>query len=245
MQELASQGAALLAGSAGVLATAGAVITYGIVGKSSRLFGPSVYRGDPHQRCIALTFDDGPSPASPKLLEYLQRESIRATFFQCGLNVERHPGIARSIAAAGHAIGNHTYSHPKLLFKSSAFMTREFGQTQTIIEAETGTVPRYVRAPYGYRWFGIGAAQGKFNLMGVMWTVIGQDWRLPAPEIARYVLARVAPGGIICLHDGRGVRPNPNIAAMLEAIRKIVPALKDRGYRFLTVPELVGTSGQK
>lgn len=238
MQELGSRGAALLIGGAGALAVASAVTTYGIIGKSSRLFGPSIYRGDPDQRLISLTFDDGPSPASLVLLDYLDRERIPATFFQCGLNVDRHPEIARAVAAAGHEIGNHTYSHPKLLFKSISFMANEFERAQAAIERATGIVPRYFRAPYGYRWFGIGSAQRKFNLMGVMWTVIGQDWRLPAREVARYVLERVSPGGVICLHDGRGVRPNPDVTPMLEAVREIIPAMKDQGYRFSTVTGL-------
>ncbi len=239
MVVLAPMEASLWAAGLGAIAGAGAAVTYGIAGKSSRLFGPSVYRGNPGQRRIALTFDDGPSPSSLALLAYLQSESIQATFFQCGMNVERHPEIARAIAAAGHQIGNHTYSHPKFLFKSISFMAWEFERTQAAIEAATGIVPRYFRAPYGYRWFGIGAAQRKFNLMGVMWTVIGQDWRLPAQEIAQYVLDRASPGGIICLHDGRGVRPDPEIAPMLEALREIVPALKKQGYRFCTVDDLL------
>ncbi len=239
MQESASHSASWWMCGAGALIAAGAVTTYGIVGKSSRLFGPSVYRGSAQRRSIALTFDDGPSPSSLLLLDYLQRESIPATFFQCGMNVERHPEIARAVAAAGHQIGNHTYSHPKLLFKSTAFMTSEFERAQAAIEAATGVLPRYFRAPYGYRWFGIGTAQRRFNLMGVMWTVIGQDWRLPAPEIASYVLDRASSGGIVCLHDGRGIRTNPDVTPMLKALPTIVPALKDRGYRFCTLNDLL------
>jgi peptidoglycan/xylan/chitin deacetylase (PgdA/CDA1 family) len=239
MQALPSEGTVALAGGAAALIAAGAATTYGIIGRSSRLFGPSVYRGSTRQRRIALTFDDGPSPSSLRLLDYLDRESVPATFFHCGMNVERHPEIAQAIVSAGHEIGNHTYSHQRLVFKSTPFMTRELERAQVAIEAATGFVPRYFRAPYGHRWFGIGTAQRKFNLLGVMWTVIGQDWKLPAPEIARRVISKASPGAIVCLHDGRGVRENPAIAPVLEALREIIPSLKNQGYLFSTVTDLL------
>src|SRR5581483_7517757 len=104
--------------------TAGAVIgglsataAYGTASRSSQLFGPSVYRGPGRRRTIALTFDDGPSEGTLPLLDYLHKERIWATFFQCGMNVRRLPHIAGQVAAAGHELGNHTYSHPVIPFK--------------------------------------------------------------------------------------------------------------------------------
>src|ERR1700679_239695 len=109
--------------------TAGAVVgglsaaaAYGTVSKNSQLFGPSVYRGPGTRKSIALTFDDGPSESTPDLLEYLEQEGVVATFFQCGMHVKRLPHIAGQVAAAGHEIGNHSYSHPKLPFKSREFI---------------------------------------------------------------------------------------------------------------------------
>ncbi len=107
-----------------------AAAAYGSVSKSSQLFGPSVYRGPGRRRSIALTFDDGPSQSTPALLDYLNAQGVKATFFQCGMNVRRLPHIAGQVAAAGHQLGNHTYSHPKLPFKSRAFIDREFAETQ-------------------------------------------------------------------------------------------------------------------
>src|SRR5438067_13409753 len=86
---------------------------YAVRGRSSQVFGPSVYRGPGERRSIALTFDDGPSPGSLQLLDYFAREAVKVTFFQCGVNVIRHPDISRSISEAGHEIGNHTYSHAR------------------------------------------------------------------------------------------------------------------------------------
>lgn len=186
-----------------------------------------------------MTFDDGPSEGTLRLLEYLHKEGVWSTFFQCGMNVRRLPHIAGQVAAAGHQLGNHTYSHPRLLFKSSEFISREFSEAQKIIHAETGLMPMLLRPPYGYRWMGMRQVQERLALLGVMWTVIGYDWRWPAERIAEHVLAHASPGGIICLHDGRGVCPKPNITATLRAMQLIVPVLKDQGYSFEIVSDLM------
>jgi peptidoglycan-N-acetylglucosamine deacetylase len=230
-------GAAVAGGA--VLGGVSATVAYGSISKSSQLFGPSVYRGSGHRRSIALTFDDGPSEATLPLLEYLAKEKVFATFFQCGMNVKRLPRVAGQVAAHGHQLGNHTYSHPRLPFKSREFVDQEFTRTQRIIQTETGFTPMLLRAPYGFRWFGMQRVQQKLALLGVMWTVIGNDWRWPANRITKHVLAHTSPGGIICLHDGRAVQPNPDATATLSAVRQLVPILKDRGYSFEIVSDLL------
>jgi peptidoglycan/xylan/chitin deacetylase (PgdA/CDA1 family) len=226
--------------------TAGALVggmsaaaAYGTVAKSSQMFGPSVYRGPGNRKSIALTFDDGPSESTPQLLEYLDAEGIKATFFQCGMNVHRLPHVAGDVAAAGHEIGNHTYSHPKLTFKSRDFIEREFTAAQHIIQDETGITPMLLRAPYGFRWMGMSQVQAKLSLLSVMWTVIGYDWRWPAQKISEYVLRRSSAGGIVCLHDGRAVEEKPDIRETLKAVKEIVPRLRDHGYRFETVSQVL------
>ena len=206
-----------------------------------------MYHGPGRRRSVALTFDDGPSEGSLRLIEYLAEEGIRATFFQCGQNVERHSGIARAIRDAGHEIGNHTYSHARLFprigrrfyWPTAALMAREVARAQNIIESETGVTPRLFRAPYGLRWWGLDAAQKQFDLLGVMWTVIGHDWEWPADRVARRVFRKAGPGGIVCLHDGRDIQPSPDVSEMLKAVRQIVPVLKSQGYEFETVSELL------
>lgn len=212
-----------------------AATAYASVSKSSQMFGPSVFRGPGLRKSIALTFDDGPSESTPALLDYLDREGAKATFFQCGMNVKRLPHIAGQVAAAGHQIGNHTYSHPKLPFKTREFIDHEFTEAQKIIQFETGITPMLLRAPYGFRWAGMRDVQLRLGLLGVMWTVIGFDWRWPAARIVDYVLRRCSPGGIVCLHDGRNIQEKPDISPMLAAVREIVPRLRDAGYSFETV----------
>ena len=226
--------------------TAGAIVSgisaaaaYGSVSRSSQLFGPSVYRGPGRRRSIALTFDDGPSEGTQDLLDYLASENVFATFFQCGMNVRRLPHVAGRVAACGHQIGNHTYSHPKLPFKCKQFIDFEFTEAQRIISFETGVSPMILRAPYGFRWVGMRDVQRKLALLDVMWTVIGFDWRWPADRVVQHVVHHANPGGIICLHDGRGVERNPNISQTLRAVKKLVPALRDNGYTFEVISDLM------
>ena len=142
------------------------------------------------------------------------------------------------VVAHNHQLGNHTYSHPRLPFKSRDFIDQEFTRTQRIIQSETGFTPMLLRAPYGFRWFGMQTVQQKLALLGVMWTVIGNDWRWPADRIAKHVLAHSSPGRDHALHDGRAVRPIPISRQPLSAVRQIVPALKDQGYQFEIVSDL-------
>ena len=226
--------------------TAGAVMgglsaaaAYGSLSKSSQLFGPSVYRGAGRKKTVALTFDDGPSEGTLHLLDYLDKANVKATFFQCGMNVKRLPAIAGQVAAAGHQLGNHSFSHPRLPFKSREFIEREFTETQKIIAFETGVKPMLLRPPYGFRWAGLRAVQEKLSLLNVLWTVIGNDWAWPSERVIRHVLRRSTPGGIVCLHDGRAIESKPDISATLSAVKTIIPILKDKGYQFQTVSELL------
>jgi peptidoglycan-N-acetylglucosamine deacetylase len=99
--------------------------------------------------------------------------------------------------------------------------------------------PMLLRAPYGFCWVGMREVQRKLALLDVMWTVMGFDWRWTADKIVNHVLGNTAPGGIVCLHDGRGVEKNPDISQTLKAVRKIVPVLQDQGYSFEIVNDLM------
>ncbi len=181
----------------------------------------------------ALTFDDGPHPQTLDLLQVLEQYRIPATFFQCGMYVRRYPEIARQVART-HEIGNHTDTHPWLWRTFPAKIREEITRTQHSIEDATGIRPRVFRPPYGVSGIGLSSALRQHNLSKVMWTVIGQDWKLPAPKITDRVLTRMKPEGIICLHDGRDVNPDPDISQTIEAVRRIIPALLEQGYEFVT-----------
>jgi peptidoglycan/xylan/chitin deacetylase (PgdA/CDA1 family) len=123
--------------------------------------------------------------------------------------------------------------------RSADFILREFGRAQNAIMDAAGVRPVLLRAPYGARWFGFAEAQRRLDLTGVMWTVIGRDWKRPGDEVAQRILRGVANGAILCLHDGRELRPAPAIGPTIDAVRRIVPALRNRGYQFQTVTQLI------
>ena len=218
---------------------AGALMAYGVRGRSSTLFAPSVYRGPASRRAIAFTFDDGPSESTPDLLRVLADHDVPATFFQCGVNVERLPEIAREVARRGHEIGNHSHTHPKFYFRGAEFMRDELARAQSAIENAAQVSPVLFRAPFGVRWPGLRAAQQSLNLLGVMWTVIGRDWVLGTGAIVQRVLSKIENGAIVCLHDGREVCVRPDVGPTIQAVRRLIPILKAEGYRFESVSQLL------
>ncbi len=225
--------------AAAVLLLLALLMAWAVRGRSSSLLAPSIWRGASDRPLVALTFDDGPSESTPQLLEILARCGVRATFFLTGANVRRLPEIARQIRSAGHEIANHGQNHPNYCFRSAAFIRQDLAAAQQAIVDVTGARPTLFRAPYGVRWFGLRAAQRSLDLRGVMWTVIGRDWKLPAPRVAERVLKHVRHGAIVCLHDGRTTTVNPDIRATLDAVAALVPRLQSQGYTFVRVSEFL------
>ena len=111
------------------------------------------------------------------------------------------------------------------------------------MQKHAGITPKLLRAPYGLRWFGLEAARRQMGLVGVHWTVIGHDWEWGGTRVAAHVLERVRPGAIVCLHDGREMRIDPDISNTIEAAGLIVAELKRRGYGFETVSGLLASHG--
>ncbi len=220
--------------------TAGvAAAAWAVRGRSSTVFAPSVWRGPVDRPALALTFDDGPSESTPDLLDLLRELRVPATFFQCGANVRRLPAVARRVAAEGHEIGNHSDTHPLFCFRRPGFIRGQLLRAQEAIERAAGVLPRFFRPPYGARWFGLREAQRRLGLTGVMWSVLGLDWKLPGDAAARHILRRVHNGAILCLHDGRELQRRPDIGPTLEAVRRLVPPLLARGFRFVTIGNLL------
>lgn len=227
----------LIAGGIAGLAAGG--MAWAVRGLSSTVFGPSVYRGPGDRRVVALTFDDGPSESTPEILKVLAEYTVPATFFVCGASVRRLPNVVRETVTAGHEIGNHSDSHEPFWFRRPKFIYNELFRAQEAIQTASGVSPRLMRVPYGVRWFGLREAQRRLELTGVMWTVIGLDWRLDSGAVARRVLHKTVNGAILCLHDGRGSENKPDIRVTVEAVRLIVPELLGRGYRFERVSDLL------
>jgi peptidoglycan-N-acetylglucosamine deacetylase len=223
----------------GAAVAAAGGMAWAVRSPKSSLLAPSVHCGVRTRRALALTFDDGPSESTPRLLELLARANAKATFFMCGANVERLPEVARAVVRAGHQVGNHTYSHPMIQFKSPEFIYSEMLRAQCVIEDTTGVKPALFRAPFGVRWFGLRSAQRRLELLGVMWTVIGRDWRLTGEAVARRVLRGAGPGAIVCLHDGRTLERAPDMTVTLDTIQRALPVWADQGYHFDTVSQIL------
>ncbi|MBI4874053.1 MAG: polysaccharide deacetylase family protein [Acidobacteria bacterium] len=215
-------------------------MAWAVRGRSSQVFGKSIWRGPRGRRSLAWTFDDGPSETTPELLDLLSRLGIRATFFLSGAAVERLPEVARAVRDAGHEIGSHGYSHAPLYLRSPAFVVAELERAQRAIQAVTGVRPALYRPAYGCRWFGLRAAQSRLGVTTVMWTVLAPDWEWPGGRVAARLAGRASNGAILCLHDGRELAPNAGIGPTLEAVRLSAPELARRGFRFETVSELLG-----
>lgn len=223
----------------GACGSAAGVMAWGVRGRSAELFGPSRWRGPRQRKRIAITFDDGPSESTPRVLELLEKQNARCTFFQCGRNVERLPEISRQVLRAGHEIGNHSYSHSAFYLRTPQFVMDELFLAQEAIRSAAGTTPVWFRAPFGCRWFGLREAQRRLNLTGVMWSAIGLDWKLDAPAVAARLLRGASNGAIFCLHDGRQLAEAPDMRVTLEAAARLLPLLRQQGYEMVTVSELL------
>jgi peptidoglycan/xylan/chitin deacetylase (PgdA/CDA1 family) len=207
----------------------------------SQLYGRVVSHGPGDARLVALTFDDGPNdPATSRLLDVLAAKDVKATFFVVGENVEVYPDTARRIVAEGHALGNHSYRHRK----RDALLDPGYGElerAQRAIAAVVGFRPALYRAPNGFHTPWQLRAVRRAGLVTVHWNVQTKDWERPDPDtIVRRVLEHVRPGAIVLLHDGDDTRHGSDRAPTVEALPQIIDALRARGYRFVTVPELLG-----
>ncbi|MFF8408869.1 polysaccharide deacetylase family protein [Streptomyces omiyaensis] len=183
-------------------------------------------------RSMVLTFDDGPDPRyTPAILATLRRHDCRAMFFVCGEMAAAHPDLLREMAADGHVVGNHSWSHPLVPRLRPSRIRDELGSTSEVVERTLGAAPLWYRAPYG-AWnrhsFEIGAELGMEPLA---WTVDTLDWKEPGTgTIVRRVLDGAGPGVIVLSHDAGGDR-----SQSVAALRGYLPALLDAGYT-VTVP---------
>jgi peptidoglycan/xylan/chitin deacetylase (PgdA/CDA1 family) len=220
----------------------------------NQLFGKTLVSGPKNERIVALTYDDGPNPPyTDAILNVLREERVHATFFVVGRAVQAYPQVVRREATDGNAIGNHTWNHGHLVLYDREGVRDTLERTDAAIYAATGHHSNIMRPPFGGRdWLVLGEVRN-LGYTPVMWSVpLANDWEYPsASVIASRVLRYVGDGSIIDLHDGnRGivcahahvVPRTCDRSADVEATRLIVEALKRKGYRFVTIPELLRDS---
>ena len=194
-------------------------------------------------KVVALTFDDGPSPKwTPLILDELKKAGVKATFFMLGEHVAKYPEVARRVALEGHEIENHTYTHHVLLYYKPYELVKEVRDAEKIIRDVTGVTTRYFRPPKA--WL---TNQEKIQLqeMGykvVLWSLNSKDWvTFDDKYMIKYILHHVRPGDIILFHDSGGTfsTEGGDRQETVLAISRVIERLKERGYRFVTVSELV------
>jgi peptidoglycan/xylan/chitin deacetylase (PgdA/CDA1 family) len=178
---------------------------------------------------VYLTFDDGPTPAhTPPILALLARYQARATFFVVGRNAAAYPELVRQEYAAGHGVGNHTWSHRRLTDLGGGRLEAEVDATSAVIGRATGAPVRCLRPPYATVDAASTDRARARGLRLVLWDVDSNDWRLPgAAAIAGRVLGRVRAGDVVLLHDGGG-----NRTQTVAALEQVLASLSARGFRF-------------
>lgn len=228
----------------GVAACAGVaagVYAYASMWPSSRLFG-SALTAPPRPGEIALTFDDGPNPTwTPRLLDILASHEVRATFFLLGAQANAEPELVRRMVAAGHVIGNHTWSHPNLARSSSEVIREELKRTQQTLEQITAAPVKFFRPPYGARRPEVFRIAREMDLELVLWNAMVPDWSDPSPDrIAQRLSERIARlqqsgrAANIVLHDGGHNDPAANRQPSVLAAEKLIGQYKPT-HRFLTL----------
>ena len=232
--------------SAGLGVTAGLGLAaggfaYASLWPASQLFGPSLI-APPRPGELALTFDDGPNSLwTPRLLDLLSRRGVRATFFLVGSRAQSHPALVRQILAAGHCIGNHSWSHRNLALAPSSTIEDQLSRTNQTLAEITGAPPRFFRPPYGARRPATLAIARRLGLTPVLWNAMTSDWKNPSADAIALRLIhkidrlyRLGQAANIVLHDGSHSHPSadraPSVAAAAQLIARYQPT-----HQFVTL----------
>ena len=227
-------------------AAAASAAGYQSMAPTGQWYGQTFAGGIRGSKQIALTYDDGPNdPHTLKLLDVLAKHSVRATFFMIGRYVRQRPDIARAVAQAGHVIGNHTFTHPLLIFQSAARTRAELVDCQQALEGAIGEHSNLFRPPFGGRRPATIRIARKLGLQTVMWNVTGYDWNAPpAAVIEKKVVRQMRGGDAILLHDGGHRALGADRAQTVIATENLIRRYCDEGYEFVTVEEMRAVNHQ-
>jgi len=209
--------------------------------RTFQFFGEIIPRVNTRQKVVALTFDDGPTPGmTEEALSILNEAGVKATFFVIGVNLERNPEEGRKIVAAGHELGNHTYSHKRMVLKTPSFIESEIERTDQLIRQAGYQSTIHFRPPYGKKLILLPYFLARTSRKTITWDVEPDSY----PEIAAdsnkivaHVTEKVRPGSIILLHVMDKSR-----SESLKAVKGVITGLKGQGYSFKTVSEVLGAS---
>ncbi|GAK03219.1 polysaccharide deacetylase [Geomicrobium sp. JCM 19037] len=200
------------------------------------------YMGDPNEKQVALTFDDGPDPRhTSQILEVLDKYDVLGTFFVLGARAEAYPELLQEIDEAGHDIGSHTFWHPNLTDDDEedlvARLDWELTQTERVVEESVGYKPRLFRAPYGSLNIELMEHLTERGNIAVGWNADSQDWQqIPSEEIVDILRSEISPGSIVLMHDGGNWDQTITSA---DALDTLIPELLADGYEFVTVSDML------
>lgn len=219
----------------------GLILTANAVLPSNHFYGKVFAEVITDQKIVALTFDDGPYPPyTNQLLDILREEEVLGTFFLIGTNAERHPEIVQRIVYEGHQIGNHTYSHGDLLKAERKIIDQEITKTNELLTQITGQKIEIIRPPHGFRDGAVMDIIEAMKLKAVGWSVMSRDWTNPGVDIiVNRTMENVRNGSIILLHDGDGIEAEKSRIESIESARHIIRQLKNKGYKFVTVNDIL------
>src|SRR5712671_382513 len=228
-----------ITGATGVAAAAAA--GYQSMAPTGQWYGQTFVGLDHDSRQIALTYDDGPNdPHTLRLLEVLAKHDTRATFFLIGRYVRLRSDIAREIAKGGHTIGNHTFTHPLLIFKSEAEMRNELSECHAALTDAVGEHSNLFRPPFGGRRPAVLRIAHELGLEPVMWSVTGYDWNAPSASIIEQKVGKQIRGGdVVLLHDGGHKHMGADRSQTVVATDHLLTRYKDGGYEFVTISEMM------
>ncbi|WNB91114.1 polysaccharide deacetylase family protein [Bacillus sp. NEB1478] len=202
-----------------------------------QFYGGLVTKADTDEKVVALTFDDGPTKNTDQILKILKDADVKATFFLTGREIKENFGEAEKIVLAGHELGNHSYSHKRMILKTPTFIKNEIETTDALIKKTGYKGPIEFRPPYGKKLVGLPRYLDKQNRKTILWNIEPDSY----PEIAsdsqkivEHVNKNIEPGSIILLHVMYGSRTES-----IEAVKDIVDSLKAKGYKFKKVSEMV------
>jgi peptidoglycan/xylan/chitin deacetylase (PgdA/CDA1 family) len=210
---------------------------YQSMAPTGQWYGKTLTRLAPGSKQIALTYDDGPNdPHTLRLLDVLAKHDVRATFFMIGRYVQSRPDIVREVVKAGHIVGNHTFTHPNLIFTSAAETRVQMQNCDRALTDAIGEHSLLFRPPFGGRRPQTLRIARDLGLEPVMWNVTGWDWNAPpAEEIKRRVEKQIRGGDLILLHDGGHKQIGADRSQTVIATDRLIMRYKTEGYEFLPV----------
>ncbi len=208
---------------------------------TAQWYGPTFTGLASGSRQLALTYDDGPNdPHTLRLLEILAKHNVHATFFLIGRYVQQQPQIVRELVQAGHVVGNHTFTHPLLIFKSEAEIRQELTQCRDALQDAISKPSNLFRPPFGGRRPATLRVPRQLGLEPVMWNVTGYDWNAPpAAAIERKVAKQIRGGDVILLHDGGHKQMGADRSQTVIATDHLIARYKSDGYEFVTIPQMM------